>query len=111
MTLSPNAPSGGDAAGSSLAQRVAGSMLDVRDLARELRLPQAELVRELGDDGVPLVPVTAKRWRVAEADYLAWLERRKARAAEAAAQRRLRMRHVAGKPTGAPSGERARFKR
>jgi hypothetical protein len=86
-------------------------MLDVRALARTLGISQVELVRELGDDGVPLVPISAKRWRVAEADYLQWLDRRKAKAAEAAAQRRLRMRHVAGKPAGAPSGERVRFKR
>lgn len=86
-------------------------MLDVRVLARSLGIAQSELVREFLDDGVPLVPISAKRWRVAEADYLQWLERRKAKAAEAATQRRLRMGHVAGKPSPASSGERVRFKR
>lgn len=89
----------------------AGVLLDVRVLARSLSIAQAELVRLLGDDGVPLVRITAKRWRIAEPDYAAWLERRKAKAAEEAAQRRLRMGHVAGKPSPASSGERVRFKR
>lgn len=86
-------------------------MLNVRDLARHLGVSQVELVRELSDDGVPLLPISVKRWRVAEGDYRAWLERRQARAAEAAAQRRLRMGHVAGKSSGASPGERPRFKR
>lgn len=90
---------------------VDGRMLDVRALARSLGIAQAELVREFLDDGVPLVPISAKRWRVAEPDYVAWLDRRRAKAAEAAAQRRLRMGHVAGKPSPASSGERVRFKR
>lgn len=87
-------------------------MLDLRDLARTLGVAQVDLARWLSDDGVPLLQLSAKRWRVAGADYDAWSERRKAKVVQDAAQRRLRMGHVAGKASGSSaSGERVRFKR
>lgn len=74
-------------------------MLDVRRLARALAMPPIELVREMQIDNVPLIPISAKRWRVTKADYDAWIERRKARAAEMAQQQRMRLGHIAGKST------------
>ncbi|MGB3968754.1 MAG: hypothetical protein WBO45_18620 [Planctomycetota bacterium] len=87
-------------------------MLDVRDLAKSLLVAPIELVREMQADCVPLMRLSAKRWRVAEGDYSAWIERRKAKAADMAAQRRLRMGHVAGKATPPKSPQpKVRFRR
>ncbi|MBM3496406.1 MAG: hypothetical protein FJX72_19110 [Armatimonadetes bacterium] len=89
-------------------------MLDVRNCARDLVVPQIDLVREMQADGVPLLPVSAKRWRVAETDWLAWISTRQAKAADEARQRQLRMQHVAGEgsPLSARAGSRkARFRR
>lgn len=86
-------------------------MLDVRVLAKELSIRPIDLVRELQSDGVPLLPVSAKRWRVAEPDFDAWWQRRQTKASEEARQRQLRMRHVAGAaPQDAPK-RRPRFRR
>lgn len=87
-------------------------MLDVRLLARDLGVQPIELVREMQADDVPLLPVSVKRWRVAEPDWLKWKQDRQAKAAEMARQQQLRMRHVAGaeRPTPAEKGK-VRFSR
>ncbi|MBK8095634.1 MAG: hypothetical protein IPK26_00900 [Planctomycetes bacterium] len=73
--------------------------LDVRLLASDLGVQPIELVRELQADGVPLLPVSKKRWRVTEGDYAAWIQARRAKADEEGRQWRMRMQHVEGKKT------------
>jgi len=86
-------------------------MLDVRRLARSLGVPPIELVRELQADAVPLLPISAKRWRVASSHWSKWKQDRQAKAAEAARQQQLRVRHVAGKTTKTPTAGKVRFQR
>jgi hypothetical protein len=99
--------------GNAATVEVLPKLLDVRVIASGLGIEPIELVRLLQDDGVPLLPVSPKRWRVAETDFTAWMQRRKALAAEEAQQRRLRLGHVAGKagPSSAPTKRRIRFRR
>ena len=88
------------------------AMLDVRVLARQLRgITPIELVHVMQDDGVPLVMLSAKRWRVAEPDCIEWLERCKAKSAEMARERRFRLRHVAGKTTTTTTNRKPKFRR
>ena len=71
--------------------------LDVRLLASELGVQPIELVRELQADGVPLLPVSKKRWRVTEGDYAGWIQARRTKAQEEGRQWRMRMQHIEGK--------------
>lgn len=90
----------------------AAAYLDVRELAHELRVAQADLVRSLQDDGIEVIPLSSRRWRVAAASWESWLESRRALAADQARQRQMRAKHVAGKDERPPvDAPRVRFRR
>ena len=89
-----------------------GGYLDVRELAHQLRVGQAELVRLLQDDGVEVTPLSPRRWRVPAAAWETWFQKRQAAGADQARQRRLRRKVVRDEvempPANAP---RVRFRR
>lgn len=55
------------------------AMLDVRKLARELRVQPADLLRELHADGIDVLCVSERVHRVAPAEWERWRELRRQR--------------------------------
>ena len=86
-------------------------MLDVRKLAIALAIEPIELVRQLLSDQVPVMSLSPRRWRVADRDFNAWLQRRQEQARKEDEQRKLRLGHVAGKAAAKASKRRAKFSR
>ena len=86
-------------------------MLESRDLAREMKLGPKELREMLEDDGVPVLVISARRWRVAAADWEAWKVQRYARSANEAEQRRRRFDLITGKAATFPTMGKVTFKR
>ncbi len=68
--------------------------IDVAKQARRLRIPQLDLVRELQSDGVPVLRVSAKRFRVDRSDFDQWVAKRTIDTANAIANQKRRADYV-----------------
>lgn len=69
-------------------------MRDVRELARELRVAPVDLVRELVSDGVPVVQITTRVFRVDGQRFASWIDERAKRCRERFVQAERRGRYV-----------------
>ena len=76
--------------------KAAPAMLDVRRLARDLQVQPVDLVRQLVADGIAVLPVSDRVYRVDASAYEAWRERRRQQLADRFQQAERRADHVQG---------------
>ncbi|MBL8730320.1 MAG: hypothetical protein JNM25_18020 [Planctomycetes bacterium] len=85
-----------------MSKDVSPTMLNVRDKARELGVQPVDLVRELVDDGVEVLPVSKRSYRVDSVEFEQWRQQRQKRLAERFQQAKRRADHVRGADTEKP---------
>lgn len=72
------------------------TMLNVGALARELKMQPVDLVRELLADGVAVLPVSSRSYRVEAEAFHAWREQRRKRLADRFQQSARKAEYVRG---------------
>ena len=76
-----------------------------REASRQLAYQPAQLLQDLLDDGVPVIQLSVRGWRVLLCDFEAWKQRRVERARAAHKDRRIRREYVKTGSAGHPIPE------